>query len=268
MLRPSLQREIFYDNVLMVAHDGHHLAMISDDRAEWYLARTLAVDVPAPDGWTRAIQLLFTPKGRPAEVAASWIAPRETRCVVCGGSHELTVHHVVPRFLRKTFPRIYSERQDQWCVLLCQKHHNEAELLIVPFISGSDEYKQAAQMATSDPVVVARRKLFTLTQNGCLEKILSHAPERMQELLRRAQLDEIPKNEADWSAVLAPCELANGEQKERVAMAAREIVAKFGGPDGTQKFFKDLFMQLEPRFPFPGMLEERKNVVMDSEPYE
>lgn len=47
-------------------------------------------------------------------------------CCFCGVSKGVTVHHIIPYFLRRHFPPSHNVN-DGGCVLLCEKHHKLAE---------------------------------------------------------------------------------------------------------------------------------------------
>lgn len=139
---PWLTRKTpLYDNIHMLDPTGHLLCNVSRKKANWYLRKGLAK-------WTDdvnhiSIQLLFTPQGgfergttatnRIDNDSSSSIQQKTKRlyttsvkqniCVVCGDSHNLIRHYVVPLSYRKLFPHHFKSHQPHDIVLLCADCH-------------------------------------------------------------------------------------------------------------------------------------------------
>jgi hypothetical protein len=73
-------------------------------------------------------QLTFIPKGYGVDKDDIFMTtPKERKCVVCGISHSLTRHHVVPKEFRKHFPDRFKESNAHDILFVCDKHHEQYE---------------------------------------------------------------------------------------------------------------------------------------------
>lgn len=245
----------------MIAEDGHHLSMVGAERADWYLTRKLAVEVPPPGDWPRAIRLTFTPSGRPKDSQAKWLSPRETVCVVCGATEDLTKHHIVPRMLRKRLPSEFAAKQDQWCALLCQKHHHEIERRIRPHVSGSPLYAEAIKSFRPDPVLAARVKMRALSMNPRFEFVETSRPDKVARMQAEAELLEIPRTDVAWAALMGDSEaVEQAAFQELLDSVSLRIIDEMGGPCGVQDFFRDMFLEMSPQFCYVGIMADRPNL--------
>lgn len=124
----------YYSNILLISRRSAPLTTISEKRAKWYIDRDLAEEVLDQEReekfprYIRVVRLKFQAKledkGDPF-----YHQILETQCVVCGKKDGLTLHHVVPSVVRKFFPSEHKNHSHGWCVLLCEKHHGEADRL-------------------------------------------------------------------------------------------------------------------------------------------
>lgn len=96
---PSQRAAPLYDNVKLLAPDGDVLSTCSRQRADWYLARGLAV-VHEEAGEKLSIRLTFEPSGRRKGDEAYEVVEKDNICVRCGAPEQHVRHHVVPRTYR------------------------------------------------------------------------------------------------------------------------------------------------------------------------
>ena len=247
---PPLQTKEYYSNVLLVAPDSTPLATVGHDRADWYLTRNLGIEIPTAHPYSRTIKLNFEPKGRPESTHG--LHPKETRCVVCGSTELLTLHHVVPRLIRKSFPEQDANRQHLWCLLLCEEHHLAAEALYAPILTKSQEFK-AAQKATqqNSKKPTAKIKAYNILANLIKQNLIANLqqthPTRVETLLAQAELQEMPNLEF-LEAELVKEKQATTKGSELTSMFAEQFIAANGGVQNVKKLFRELFLQLEPKF--------------------
>jgi hypothetical protein len=124
----------YYSNILLVSQKNVPLTTVSEDRANWYVSRNLAEYLSEderknfPSQYGKIVRLKFKAKLED-KTDPFYQQIVETQCVVCGCRHGLTLHHVVPSVIRKWFPEEHKNHSHGWCVLLCEKHHGEADKL-------------------------------------------------------------------------------------------------------------------------------------------
>jgi hypothetical protein len=117
----------YYSNYLMVSQDGKPLNTVDKRRCDWYLKRNLAEEIDWPDKqYPKVIRLKFKHKGNTNKRESDTMLV-ESRCVVCGSTKELSLHHVVPHSIKKHYPEKKKNYTRYLCVLLCEKHHQEIE---------------------------------------------------------------------------------------------------------------------------------------------
>lgn len=243
---PPLQTKEYYSNVLLIAPDNTPLATIGNDRAEWYLSRNLGAEILSLSPYLRTIKLNFEPKGRPESTHG--LHTKETHCVVCGAKAPLTLHHVVPRLIRRSFPAKDASKQHLWCLLLCEKHHLEIEKIYAPFLTQSPAFSKL-QKNTEVPTQYKKAlyALRNLTMSGTINSLLVTHPARVQSLLTQVGITSIP------SLAYAEQELLKIKEKEPqpniiTKIFARQFIIEHGGVENVKIFFRNLFMQLDPQF--------------------
>jgi len=95
------RRTPLYGNCMIVAPDGQPLCRTNQKKIDWYLERDLG-EIIANDPVT--LRLRFEPAGRKGADHPYNTSRKENHCVCCGGTDEITRHHVVPHCFRKFFP--------------------------------------------------------------------------------------------------------------------------------------------------------------------
>lgn len=141
-------RDNHYANILQIGADGTVLATISEKRAKWYEKKGLAtLEMKEKDGYKGFCYLNFKHKdGNPVD--KRFILPTPNICVCCGRDNTqvkeqagklhragLTIHHIIPRFMIKNFPKYYKDSDRSYCVMLCWECHNRIENQLIDPIS-------------------------------------------------------------------------------------------------------------------------------------
>ncbi|KAI8993525.1 hypothetical protein BDB01DRAFT_716015, partial [Pilobolus umbonatus] len=93
-------------------------------KAQWYLKRELAALIPTE---SRSIRLTFEAKGSGHKVGDYMVEERYNKCVSCGGSKDLTIHHVVPEMYRHWMPLSIKSKSSRDLLLLCKQCHTRYE---------------------------------------------------------------------------------------------------------------------------------------------
>ena len=121
-VRPTAQSKI-YDNCKMYSRDGVFLAICSSRRKNWYLKKGLATAINDHD-----FKLTFEQKGDGhVNDIPYMLEKKENRCVICGTSEGLTLHHIVPSCYRKLFPEEYKCSNHFDVVCACEICHDDYE---------------------------------------------------------------------------------------------------------------------------------------------
>lgn len=222
------------------------LSTISSKRAEWYLARNLAVSLGAQDGYADKVQLTFTPKKNSSNAFLQSILP--SRCVVCGAETGLTVHHVVPMAIKRYFPEADKNHTRQWCVLVCGEHHAEAEKTCRPIYEESlQNAVTAASKRSSDGVKGINRLIYVLDyQRKIILNILGKkdAGGVSREFIRVA-MDSISNISALLRIGQKELDSIKASRKENLKNAKKEWAEKFisnsGGIEKLKEKFKNAF---------------------------
>lgn len=116
-----------YSNCLILTQDGNPLSIIGDKRFNWYLKRGLAHEVKAHPPYSRIAKLNF--KNKQSTIKDTDLTVNENRCVICGATETLSLHHVVPHAIKKCYSEKHKNYTRHLCVLVCEKHHLETERL-------------------------------------------------------------------------------------------------------------------------------------------
>ena len=234
----------FYSNAVIISQSGKLLSTISDHKADWYLKKGIATEVPPPEGYPRAIRLTFEP--HPEEGPRTYsLNVSEDKCVLCGNIHSLTLHHVVPYVVRKHFPIKHKTKARQWCVLLCTDCHEEVEKATQPL------YKQDFPLGIKD--MNTNFTLQVIKYKNNLDRI---PPEKLKELLSRSDyktIDKIP----DYSPKNKKMYFSqrSRQHKSEISAWANKFIAEHGGIEGVKSFFREIFLCFNPKFLPTGYLE-------------
>lgn len=234
---PTLS-EPHYSNVILIGQDGKLLSTISSRKAKWYLKKNLAVEIPAPAPYSRALQINFT-HNQPKE-AESWdLGVNDNQCVICGCEDLLTLHHIVPRVVRRYFPVEIKGHSREWCVLLCEPCHTKVELITQPiykvdfpdYVRQKDDWKVSLQV---------------IKDKGNMEKI---PVDKLKEMLASAgysSIDDIPPLSPEDKKNLYA--LRSSSHQKTIEEWANKFIQDHDGIEGTQQYFLNLFLACKPQY--------------------
>jgi len=115
---------MLFENCLIQAPDGINISRCSKRKQEWYINNKLAY-VVNEDPMT--IRLTFEPKGRCSTPEPLLLDGKPNLCVVCGITHDLTRHHIIPYSFSKHYPIEYKLDMMHDIMALCRTCHDEYE---------------------------------------------------------------------------------------------------------------------------------------------
>ena len=240
---------------------GKPMTTIDTRRALWYLSRNLAVSLGPRNSYADVIRLTFTPKKNSSSRCARQTV--ETRCVVCGSVEDLTLHHVIPISIKRHFPAELKEHTREWCVLVCQEHHKEAERVAQPIYASS---LQSAMQGIQTPIEKRHRELWAVyavsfRQRAEWKRLLSESPE-LEPLMAKSMSEILQANEILREEILS---LKLRETKKHLAARkaaasewGRAFIAERGGIDRLKETFRDAFLGLNPKYLPEGFLQDAK----------
>ncbi|XP_059620765.1 exonuclease 3'-5' domain-containing protein 2 [Phlebotomus argentipes] len=120
----STRSRPLYYNCFMQAPDGELLCTMDVRKADWYIAKGLAVLVKQ-EPYT--VQLTFEPSGRAEGNVGDFDKQlKVNQCVVCGHNESYIRKYVVPREYRKFFPKIMKSHSSHDVLLLCTPCHQRS----------------------------------------------------------------------------------------------------------------------------------------------
>lgn len=233
----------------MFGNEGEPLSSIASRKADWFLKRNLAIEIPPPEGFARAIQLTFNhQKVTPPKWSTLSIA---NQCVICGSPSELTLHHVVPYVFRRQMPAEEKDHSRQWCVLLCVEHHLAAEKqLFEVYGKHLPKYMPEKHSDTT----------LTLIKLKSANRLALIPPEKVQQLLQKStysSIEEIPTAiPEEMNALRRQLNLRNSSKHlTEVNSWAQNFISEHGGIQGTKDLFRNAFMELQPQYLPSGYLD-------------
>ncbi|KAF7995039.1 hypothetical protein HCN44_004511 [Aphidius gifuensis] len=116
------RKDVLYENCYLKAPDGETLCSCDRKKAEWYIAKGLAVKVN-DDPFT--VRLNFEPSARcRGDIGEYYTQIRLNQCVVCGSQDKFIKKNIIPREYRKYFPIVMKSHQSHDCLLLCPTCHD------------------------------------------------------------------------------------------------------------------------------------------------
>lgn len=236
-----------YANVILIGQDGKHLSTISYKKARWYLSKNLATEVPAPAPYSRALQLNFTHKQK--DDSEKWdLAVSDNQCVICGTTEDLTLHHIVPRVIRRHFPFEVKGHSREWCTLLCEPCHMNVEMVTQPIYKKDfPHYKQGEKDMNL--------ALQVIKSKGNLEKIPVDKLTQMMAQSDYKNVDDIPLPNLDKQAINLQ---RSNNQLALIEVWANNFIKDHGGIDGTHQYFYDLFLTFKPQY-LPKWFRDLRN---------
>lgn len=112
---------ILYDNCKMLNVTGEFMCYTDKNKMNWYLKKNLATQIDE-----KTFKLNFTPKGSGTKLKY-YLLPLANHCIVCGSTHNLSKHHVVPYRFRKYMPLEYKSHTSFDILMLCTSCHGTYE---------------------------------------------------------------------------------------------------------------------------------------------
>ncbi|KAJ2077498.1 hypothetical protein H4R24_005090 [Coemansia sp. RSA 988] len=128
--RPAVppRKTAIYENCRVLDINGDLLFRTGQSRVNWYLTRDLARRIDAS-----TIQLNFENKGTGRRDEPFYLQDMSNKCVVCGVSELLTMHHVVPRQYRQYMEEAVKSHSSHDLLPLCIDCHDGYERYAVQF---------------------------------------------------------------------------------------------------------------------------------------
>ncbi|KAJ1725194.1 hypothetical protein LPJ53_000617 [Coemansia erecta] len=111
-----------YENCRVLDMSGNLLFKAGRKRLDWYLSRSLARELDA-----ETIQLTFAHRGDGRASEPFYLQDMRNTCVVCGGSTQLTLHHIVPAQYRQHMPEQVKSHSSHDLLPLCTQCHDAYE---------------------------------------------------------------------------------------------------------------------------------------------
>ena len=239
-----------YSNIIMLGNEGEQLTSVSERKADWFLRKGLAKEITPPEGFKRAIQLIFNHKKVQSPEWASMAIPNQ--CTVCGCQEDLTLHHVIPYVFRREMPPEHKDHSREWCLLLCLKHHIEAETMLFEVYG-----KFLPQVCTSDSQKDASGTLIRLKAENRLPLL---PPDRIEWLLQHSgykTIGEVPQISLSELKTFRDQRSRELSLQHRACISqwAQQFIISNGGIPGVKNLFRQTFLQLNPQFIPKGYLE-------------
>lgn len=238
----------YYSNVIILSRNGMPLSTVSTKKANWYLTRNLASEVTPPEPYPRAIQLNFAHKAE-ANPSPCDLLVSEDKCVMCGVTELLSLHHVVPHVIRRYFPPEHKDHAREWCVLLCTKCHQFVEEVTQPLYKKNFPQQKKNMDTTNAQLQVIKRE-------GNIYKI---PQEKLKEFFDKSDyksIEEIP--EAPVISRKEHHQILSCTHLKAIELWANNFIAGNGGIDGVKKYFSEIFMSLNPKYVPEGYLPVEK----------
>lgn len=247
----------YYSNILLLDPKENPLTTISSRRAKWYLDRGLAVSIGADEMYGERLRLTFEPKKNSSNKFLQTVLP--TQCVVCGTKDSLTVHHVIPMAVKRFFPAEDKDHTRQWCVLVCQHHHLEAEKVCRPLYERSlQDAVRTAQTQHHDK----NKLLFKLANLFNAQNLITKAtlevftPEELGKYVPFLQSLFVPTEHFERLRELISELRKNQKQAVKASKAVwgKQYIIDNGGIEGIKQVYRDAFLSMKPAFLPEGFL--------------
>ena len=236
-----------YSNGLIIGQNGRPVCTLNGKRLDWYLKRGLAEEVTPPTGYPRAIKLNFLPKYN-REPQPYELAIIKNECCLCGAKEKLTVHHVVPKVIRKLFPLPEKNRARQWCLLLCLTCHKKVEDVTQAVYK--DSYPHGVIPVVERDRILLRR----LKGMGILDRIDGEKYELLMASAGYINAEDIPgpPTQAEEDELHA---LYSKLHRKAIDNWALKFIEDHDGTEGTKAYFRELFLSFEPQYLPEGYLD-------------
>ncbi|KAN0031427.1 hypothetical protein ACTFIV_005291 [Dictyostelium citrinum] len=187
MLKKSVpDKRVLYDNCLMYSPDDVLLCSISKKKVEWYVSRQLA-DIIKDE--PLSIKLKFQPHGEGHSGDDYYLAHKENICVVCGSTHKILRHSVVPHCYRQYLPEeIKSHSSHDVLLLCCDCHANMDKRAQIMRMMIAKQYN--VPLDSENKVYITDNTLLKITKMALIVKNHFYQQQQQEE-----QQTEIINNE-------------------------------------------------------------------------
>jgi hypothetical protein len=241
-----------YANILLLSDSGERLSTISAHRADWYVEKNLAWELPIIEGYSRVLKLKFTPKNNLG--CAFSLQVKFNECVVCGSDEELTLHHVIPYCIKRYFSPQDKEHTSEWCVLCCEECHvqaeQEARLIYGDFLDNFTRTFNNHPNLIRNQIIL---KLYKLKLQGGNEYV---QPEKLANWLKQSEvfksLDDIPTDYHELKKSFIDMKAWRRQLKYQLTL---KFIEDNGGVQGIKTLFRTAFLKMRPQFLQKGFLE-------------
>ncbi len=159
-----------YESYSMLHPNGDFMCYVGSKRANWYVAKDLAVWV---DENQKTFKLKFAPNGNGKRDLPFYNQTLENKCVVCGDcSNNLNKHHVVPYVFRSRFPNQYKESNHHDIVVTCLDCHEKYEHLAMDYKiklvhdAGFVMNNSMSKEAKHNKKIISARKMLEKIKSG------------------------------------------------------------------------------------------------------
>lgn len=211
-----------YENCLVVSKTGEMMFRCSQKKADWYLNRKLAERVSETPP---TYQLLFESKGRGHAGDPYMLSPRRNVCVVCGGTNDLSKHHVVPYCYKPSLAATMKSHMSYDVLPVCAECHGNYEYYATLFKRslavecGVQESQQSSDWHKErTPEEVARGK--ALSAALALGRHKGKMPESRQKALEEQVMRVFGKPE------LSAEEIEVVKEEQRTGALLRQVTSK------------------------------------------
>lgn len=225
-----------YSNFLLIGKDGKHLSTISRRKANWYLDRNLASEVNAPHPYAKALMLHFDHKQK-GESEMWDLAVVSNQCVVCGKTNNLTLHHIVPRVIRRHFPVEIKGHSREWCVLLCNECHNKVEEQTQPHYKIKFPYLPKPNTDFTLKVIKNRGNIYKIPADKVKQLLSTSSFNSIAEIP-----DLTNEEKRNWHTRRSDL------HQNLIESWGKDFIKEHGGIEGVQQYFFNLFMQCNPKY--------------------
>ncbi|KAN0045488.1 hypothetical protein ACTA71_005866 [Dictyostelium dimigraforme] len=194
MLKKSVpDKRVLYDNCLMYSPDDVLLCSISKKKVEWYVSRQLAVIIKEEP---LSIKLKFQPHGEGHSGDDYYLAHKENICVVCGSTHKILRHSVVPHCYRQYLPEeIKSHSSHDVLLLCCDCHANMDKRTQIMRMMIAKQYN--VPLDSENKVYITDNTLLKITKMALIVKNHFYQQEQEQEQEQEREQEQEQEREQE-----------------------------------------------------------------------
>lgn len=249
----SGRRNNHYSNVAVINQNGQLLSSIGERKYQWFLKKNLAIETKCPEGFKKAIKLNYLVKN--PRILKHNLLPRQNHCVVCGAKEKLSLHHVVPLFIKTHFPVFHKEHTGQWCILCCRDCHDKAEA----FIRDNSLIPHFHNLTVKENLFITTKYGYIssynyLIKNDALSSISLKNKLKLEDIIKKYRIDlnNFPFSEKQLKDIkLDGIKVINDKTQDKI----KQWINSFNDIKEIFELFKIIFMQTNPKYLPEGFLE-------------